>query len=256
MVGLEKGWGGLAEPRVRANTAPWTADEDSVLKDGIRAGLPQTGNLAATAAGLHRRLNRRPDGIMHRVNALRRLDPEFDRFIRQYVRRALDTPDDSVRSQADGHASAASVFASPGAAGSRRRPADGRGRGPGRPGRQNRPGNGVHRGASPRIEGPPARTPHPPALSLVEPGLSEAESARKAVDVLLPWLEARLGELPENARERLARLVYEEGATRVAVAAADAVLAATELLLNRAAATLRQWEAAEPRQVSGEGPLG
>lgn len=244
---------GLAEPRVRANTAPWSADEDLLLKEGIRSGLPQTGNLAATAAGLHRRLNRRPDGIMHRVNALRRLDPEFDRFIRQYVRRAADAPEEAGRPQ-DAQPPATSHFRSPSPAGPRRRPGDGRGRGPGRSGRPGRVGNGVPRGATPHGE----RRAQAPALSLVEAGASQAqaEAARKATDLLVAWLEGRLGELPEDARRRLARLVKEEGAMRVALATADAMLAATELLLDRAAETLRLWESVESQQVSGEAPRG
>lgn len=281
---------GLAEPRVRANTAPWTAEEDAMLKEGIRQGLPQTGNLAATAAGLHRRLNRRPDGIMQRLNALRRLDPEFDRFIRQHVRKSPDAPEDAFPEDEELEGPRAEVAAAPGAAAHANVPAYANGRHEPRPGhdgraphahdgrapRGGRGGRGRRRGRSAegfrpdvarargdgrageatagpavavarRPEGEPVRASaeHDPERLAAEleaaRRAAEAEAARRAVAVIVPWVESRLGELPEAERQRLARLVYDEGAVRVAVALGEAFLSFSGLLLARAEATLAEW---------------
>lgn len=206
----------MVEVRQEIITTPWTEEEDRLLKAGILEGLPLTGNLTATAAGLHRRLRRRPSAIMQRVNALRRLDPEFDRFIRRHVHRA-DGGAGAPRADAPANRRAGRKPAAAAAAG-----------GPQGAGR------------TPHPEHVPAPDPEPPATD----GGAERDRER-VVASLVAWLEQYAGELPADSGERLSDWLRRHGEAEVVMALADALMRSNELILDRAEAKLRLRTAAE-----------
>lgn len=216
----------MVEVRQEIITTPWTEEEDRLLKAGIREGLPLTGNLTATAAGLHRRLRRRPSAIMQRVNALRRLDPEFDRFIRRHVHRVEDG---AGAPRADAPAN----------------------RRPGRKPAAAAAGGPKGAGRAPNPEHVPAPGPEPPTTD------EAADRDReRVVASLVAWLEKYAGELPADSGERLTDWLRRHGEAEVVMALADALMRSNELILDRAEAKLRlrteaegQVEAAHPTEA-------